>query len=132
MEEKLKHLEFIQGVITRMNSNSFTIKTWMVTILAAFIALFANNPNEWYLLSAIIPTIIFWFLDAKYLKMERQYRKLYDAALVGHINLFDMDASKYKECYIGVLFSATILWVYIPTILGLLIAWLFATGILCV
>ena len=92
-----------------MKSNSFSIQTWMVTILAAFIALFANKPNEWYLLSAIIPTIIFWFLDAKYLKMERQYRKLYDAALAGHINLFDMDASKYKECYIGVLFSKTIL-----------------------
>lgn len=35
-EKKLKHLEFIQGVITRMNSNSFSIKTWMITIIAAF------------------------------------------------------------------------------------------------
>ena len=132
MEEKLKHLEFIQGVITRMNSNSFSIKTWMVTILAAFIALFANKPNEWYLLEAIIPTIIFWFLDAKYLKMERQYRKLYIDAVADKSVLFDMNASKYKECYIKVLFSKTILWVYIPIVLGLLIAWLFASGILCV
>ena len=132
MEEKLKHLEFIQGVITRMNSNSFSIKAWMVTILAAFIALFANKPNEWYLLAAIIPIVIFWLLDAKYLKMERQYRKLYEAALVNQIDLFDMDASKYKESYIGVIFSKTIRWVYMPIILGLIVGWLFASGILCI
>lgn len=132
MEEKLKHLEFIQGVITRMNSNSFAIKTWMMTILAAFLAMYTSHQNEWYLLVAIVPTLALWFLDAKYLMMERQYRQLYNAALDGRVELFDMDASRYKECYIGVLFSKTILWVYIPIVLGLLLAWLFATGILCV
>lgn len=105
MEEKLKHLEFIQGVITRMNSNSFSIKTWMVTILAAFIALFANNQNERYLLAAVVPTLIFWFLDAYYLKMERQYRKLYNDAVSDKVSLFDMNASGYNECFCSVLFS---------------------------
>ena len=131
MEEKLKHLEFIQGVITRMNSNSFAIKTWMMTILAAFLAMYASHQNAWYLLVAIVPTLVFWFLDAKYLKMERQYRKLYEAALKNQIAVFDMDASKYNECYISVLFSKTILWVYIPIIFGLAAGWLFASGILC-
>lgn len=131
MEEKLKHLEFIQGVITRMNSNSFSIKTWMVTILAAFIALFANTPNEWYLLAAIVPMVIFWLLDANYLKMERQYRKLYADAVADKVGPFDMDASKYDMCYCGVLFSKTIVCVYLPIIVLLLIGWLVAGGYLC-
>lgn len=130
MEEKLKHLEFIQGVITRMNSNSFAIKTWMMTILSAFLAMYASHQNAWYLSVAIVPTLVFWFLDAKYLKMERQYRKLYEAALKNQIAVFDMDAGKYNECYINVLFSKTILWVYVPIVLGLIAGWLFASGIL--
>ena len=30
-EEQIKHLEFIQGIINRMNSNSFAIKGWAIT-----------------------------------------------------------------------------------------------------
>ena len=43
LEEKLKHLEFIQNAINRMNANSFQIKGWMITITAALLAiLFAS------------------------------------------------------------------------------------------
>ncbi len=38
-EDKRKHLEFIQGVINRHNSNSFMIKGWTITITAALYAL---------------------------------------------------------------------------------------------
>ena len=122
-ETQLKHLEFVQGVITRMNSNSFSIKTWMVTILAAFIALFANKPNEWYILAAVFPTFIFWLLDAYYLKMERQYRKLYKDVVDGKTKLFDMDASNYKIGYLGVLFSRTEWPVYLIMIVLLIGFW---------
>ncbi len=40
-EEQIKHLEFIQDVITRMNSNSFQIKGWCITILSALCAIYA-------------------------------------------------------------------------------------------
>jgi hypothetical protein len=42
-DNKIKHLEFIQGVITRMNANSFQIKGWSVTITAALLALYASG-----------------------------------------------------------------------------------------
>lgn len=131
MEQKLKHLEFIQGVITRMNSNSFSIKTWMMTILAAFLALYASNQNANYLLIAIVPTFIFWFLDAKYLKIEKQYRILYKETVANNVESFDMDSSKYDVCYCGILFSQTILWIYLPIIFSLVFAWLYLYGILC-
>ena len=41
--EQLKHLEFIQNVITRMNTNSFQIKTWAVTLVSALLAIFAST-----------------------------------------------------------------------------------------
>ena len=123
-EAQLKHLEFVQGVITRMNSNSFSIKTLMVTILAAFIALFANKPNEWYVLAAILPTFIFWLLDTYYLKMERQYRKFYKDVVDGKTELFDMNASKKDVSYFDVLFSKTEALIYGVIIVLLVVAWL--------
>lgn len=131
MEEKLKHLEFIQGVINRMNSNSFAIKTWAMTILAAFLALYATNQQAWYLLVAIVPTIIFWFLDAKYLKMEKQYRQLFEDALMDKAKLFDMDASNYPINFWMVFVRPTIMWIYLPIIVLLFVWWLFASGLIC-
>ena len=50
MEQKLKHLEFIQNVINRMNSNSFLIKGWAVTLIAAIFALAAKDSNFQYII----------------------------------------------------------------------------------
>jgi hypothetical protein len=46
MESKLKHLEFIQNVITRMNTNSFLIKVWVATLVSALFALAAKDANQ--------------------------------------------------------------------------------------
>ncbi len=45
MENKIKHLEFIQIVITRMNVNSFFLRGWSVTLVAALFALAAKDFN---------------------------------------------------------------------------------------
>lgn len=126
MEEKLKHLEFIQGVITRMNSNSFSIKTWMVTIIAAFLAMYASDGNNTtYLLIAVIPTCAFWLLDTYYLAMERQYRKLYNEVRSGENYNLDMSAKKFPLHYISTLFRPVEVGVYLPIILLLILAWYF-------
>lgn len=84
-EDVRQHLSFIQGVITRMNSNSFSMKGWMVAIVSALCAVYAANPSSEasyiYFIAAIIADILFCFLDAYYLKMEKEYRKLYDKVL---------------------------------------------------
>lgn len=77
-DEMLKHLEFIQNVITRMNTNSFQIKEWTVTLVSALLAIFASTQNTFFVLTAIVPAIIFWFLDAYYLMQERKFRGLYN------------------------------------------------------
>ena len=55
MENKLKHLEMIQGIINRMASNSFALKGWSVTLVAGIFALSSKDANEIYFLITYIP-----------------------------------------------------------------------------
>ncbi len=78
MENKLKHLEFIQNIITRMNTNSFQIKGMSITITAALLALTASDYNILYVSIVYFSLFIFWGLDAYYLSQEKGYRELYE------------------------------------------------------
>ena len=74
-EKELQYLQMMQENITRMATNSLNAKTWMVTIVAAFLAIGCKiNDLQWWLLLALIPIIAFWYFDALYLKLERQIR----------------------------------------------------------
>ena len=97
-KEKIQHLEFIQNIINRMNSNSFQIKGWMITIVSALLALFASSDNETYIFVAAIPTLVFWFLDSYYLQQERKYRRLYEDVLQedSAISPFSLSTKDYK------------------------------------
>lgn len=127
-EEKIKHLEFIQNVITRMNTNSFQIKGWNVTIVSAILAIFASTKNIYFLLSAIFPSVIFWFLDTYYLMQERKFRGLYnDVAGISDnpksIKLFAMPPDLYtkdtdkKYSFWNVFWSTTIWKLYLSIII---------------
>ena len=99
MNKKLKHLEFIQNVITRMNSNSFLIKGWSITLVAALFALAAKDADLNFVIISYIVIPIFWILDGFYLALERRYRDLYKA--VSKIEEeeidFSMDSSEYNK-----------------------------------
>ena len=119
MEKKLKHLEFVQNAINRMANNSFIIKGWCITLVVALIALLEKeNINKNYIPFSFIPLLFFWFLDAFFLKTERQYRRLYaDVSKKGKKEIdFSMDITPYKECYGEALFSRTLLPFYLPLI----------------
>jgi hypothetical protein len=132
MENKIKHLEFIQSTITRMNQNSFQIKGWMITLVSALLALYASSERVVYILIAIVPAVVFWFLDAYYLQQERRFRGVYnDVAGLSpddsriNVREFEMPIQKYqcgKYCYFNVLFSKTIFPLYGIVIVGLVIA----------
>ena len=77
-DAKIKHLEMVQAVINRMASNSFMLKGWAVTIVAATFALAARDANQVFFIIAYVPIVMFWFLDSYYLRLERQYRALYN------------------------------------------------------
>lgn len=130
--KKIKHLEFIQSTITRMNQNSFQIKGWMITLVSALLALYASSEKVVYILIAIVPAIVFWLLDAYYLQQERRFRGVYnDVAGLSpddsriNVREFEMPIQKYqcgKYCYFNVLFSRTIFPLYGIVIVGLVVA----------
>jgi hypothetical protein len=137
-ESRYKHLEFIQANITRMAQNSFQIKEWAITIVAALLALFASSfdakygGNAVYLFVGIAPTVVFWFLDSYYLQQERKFRSIYDDVVKLSdestrikIREFEIPLSKYKGGkyrIVCVAFSRTELPFYLLVILGLVIA----------
>ena len=77
-ETKIAHLQMIQAVITRMAGNSFMVKGWTVTLVTALFALAAAAANGFFVYVAYLPAVMFWSLDAYFLRQERLFRKLYD------------------------------------------------------
>lgn len=126
-EDQRLHLQFIQGVITRMNSNSANMKGWMVAIVSAMLALYANSSNVLYIWVAIVPTILFWIFDTYYLRLEKQYRKLYNKVISKNstVATFDMNASEEIVCFFKTLFSLVEWGIYLP-----IVALLILSGIL--
>ncbi|WP_295796963.1 hypothetical protein [uncultured Treponema sp.] len=114
-EEKIKYLEFIQNIVTRMNQNSFMIKGWTVAIVSALLAVYADKENKLFILISIFPVSIFMFLDSYYLWQERKFRHLYSKALdedeFQKVKLFSMNTNIGNECckicYFKTLFSVT-------------------------
>jgi hypothetical protein len=78
MDRKLKHLDFLQGVINRLSTNSFLLKGWSVILISALFALSAKDSNVAFVLLAYFPAVTFWALDGYFLALERRYRALYD------------------------------------------------------
>lgn len=113
MESKMKHLECIQGIITRMNTNSFMIKGWVITLVSALFALAAKDANRMYVLIAYIPIPLFWLIDGFYLSKERQFRELYKKVAGTNEKDIDflMNISEYNEgknTWLRASFSTTI------------------------
>ena len=96
-EDQRLHLQFIQNVITRMNANSFQVKTWTVSIIVALAALAVNSKNYMYILISVVPTILFGTLDSYYLQQERKFRGLYKDVVLGNVPLYLMQINRYRE-----------------------------------
>ncbi len=125
-EDKIKHLEFIQNIITRMNSNSFQIKGLAVTLTTGLLAVYGANPKVIFIFIGILPNILFWLLDTYYLQMEWKFRGLYNDIINpdNTIPSFSMDIIKYKGkeySFVNVLCSKSILPLYLSIIVILLL-----------
>lgn len=118
MQNKLKHLEFIQGVINRLASNSFQMKGWSVVLVAAILVLLAREGRLDAAFIAFGPVLVFWGLDGYFLWQERLYRGLYD-----HVRTLDerdidfsMDTTPFRVGHVltwaGATLSRTLLFFY--------------------
>jgi hypothetical protein len=97
-ESKLKHLEFVQSAIARMSTASFVFKGWAVTVATGLAAFAAIESKRSLLVIALVPTVLFWAMDAYYLWLERGFVKLHQVIVKqrnDEIN-FDMRIDKAR------------------------------------
>jgi len=127
MENKRKHLEFIQNIISRMSGNLFFLRGWTITLITGLFAFSAaKGTSDTYVVLAYFLLIIFWILDGYFLSQERKFRCLYDDVrkLEEKDIDFSMKTSKYtserQNQWLGAMFSSTLLWFYIPLALAML------------
>lgn len=127
---KSQHREFVQSVITRLNTNSFQIKGMMITIVAAFLAVYGANSKSIFIVIPVPIVFIFWFFNSYYLQLERKFRGIYEDIC----DLTEANAKKTKKVfqmeptlYIGGKYSFwnVLLWsaltpFYLSIILGLI------------
>lgn len=140
-EIKLKHLDFIQSNITRMNNCSIQMKGWAITIIAALLAVYAATINDCgigknvFIFIAIVPAALFFFLDSYYLQQERKFRAVYND--VAELNKngpkievlpFEIPLNKYKGWKYSI-FKAMLSWTEIP-LYGTIIVGLIIAGVL--
>ena len=133
---RIAHLTMLQGVITRMGSNSFTLKALAATFGSAAVAVMAtvDEPSPYYAIAAIVPMLIFWMMDAQFLRLERAYRKLYERVRKGEeVEAYSLDALPFMENTAPTLrlaFSWSVSWFYFAIFLSLgLIALLIFKGV---
>jgi hypothetical protein len=117
----IKELEMIQGIINRMANNSFLIKGGIIVLVVALLL----KGNKYHTLIAFIPILVFWFLDAYFLRLERLYRRLYnwvkDNRLKTQDFLFDLNYKRFEkeeQSILRIMFSMTLVLFY-GSILGL-------------
>jgi hypothetical protein len=114
MDKTIAHLGFLQGVISRMGANSFLLKGWSVTLVAAIFALSAKDADHRFVLLSYFPVIVFWILDSYFLHQERLFRKLFEEVAGSRIpsDQFTMNTATVSDMVApmsAVLFSKTVL-----------------------
>jgi hypothetical protein len=125
--DRVKHLELIQGIVNRLAGNSFSIKGWSITLVAALFALAAKDANPFYAAVALLPALFFWGLDAYYLRQERLYRGLYNLAVAGTVPAYSMDTSGVTVAgWTRVARSRTMLGFHLPVTLAAIAVLAFA------
>lgn len=105
---KVKHLEFVQNIINRLATASFSIKTSVVAIVTAITAFFGKTGygGTKHLCLYLFPSVAFWLLDSYYLAKERKFRYMYKDIclrnetdfLMGDVKLSFMDIK--KPCFL--------------------------------
>ena len=123
-DAKLKHLEFIHNVIARLAGNSFWLKGWSVTLVAAIFAVAARDAAVSLLSVAIMPALAFWGLDAFYRGQECIFRDMHEDVVAGKVALMSMDTKAYEkkwQGWLGDLFSRSVWPFHLPIILVIVV-----------
>jgi hypothetical protein len=125
-ELRVKHLEMLQGLITRMAGYGASFKSYCITVVTAVIGFAFTLHRPAVAVLAILPVVAFAVVDAQYLRVERSFRGLFNIVLQEswdtvpsfEINLKHAPA----EAFLNAALSWSIVWFYAPLAIGVLLA----------
>ncbi|MDF2802046.1 MAG: hypothetical protein K0S61_1949 [Anaerocolumna sp.] len=139
-----KEIDLIQACITRMANNSFLLKGWYISLVTIMLTLLLSQGCRIELASLFLLgiTIIFWGLDAFFLKTETLYRWKYDWVIEERIKdntdyLYNLNpkkkemwikANEKNDCLLKFAFSKTLIPIYLVPLLisiGIIIYYIF-------
>lgn len=109
-EVRLRYLADTHAIIARLSQNSFVIRGWSVTLVSIIVALVTTQRpiGTALTLLAVPPALIFWALDAYYVRRERLFRRLYGEIGASFApgggpgpRLFDMATDRYRSAVPG-------------------------------
>lgn len=98
-EDKIRYIELVQSIISRLANNSFLLKGWTITLIAAIFSL-SDKIMKNFALTIYFFILIFWILDSYYLYQERLYRDLYNKVIEirdGYSPLFSLKIDKKRN-----------------------------------
>jgi len=72
------YLGILQGVINRMAANSSGAKTWCIALVSAMLVIIADKGKPEFVWVSVFPIVLFLFLDAYYLGLEKRFRDRYN------------------------------------------------------
>ena len=125
-ELRVKHLEILQGLISRMAGYGASFKSYCITLVTAVIGFAFTLHRPAVVALALLPVVAFAVADAQYLRVERRFRGLFnlvrqegwDTVPSFEINLQQAPA----EAYLSAATSWSIVWFYAPLAVGVLLA----------
>ena len=94
-EDRRQHLDFIQAAVARMSGASAVAKGWALTIAVATFGYAGTQSSTVVTLLGMFAATLFAAVDARYLREERKFRLLYDAARAGSVDVYEMNATRY-------------------------------------
>lgn len=127
-QARIAHLEMIQSVIRRMATITIVLKALAVALTAGVLAFAgaAPDPTALVVLAALVPVLMLWVLDARYLRLERLFRRLYDAVRRGDAaEPFSMDIAPFEaheESTLRIAVSWSVSWFYGAIAIVLMVA----------
>lgn len=128
MDDKLKHLDYIQAAIARMASNSFLVKRWCIVVVASVVYLALKSDSIFLAMSALtLPISLFASFDLYFLRLERLFRALYNDVRIRKCTDFSMDVCPFrKQETLRIAARRPVFWAFYG---GLAIVWACGLGV---
>jgi hypothetical protein len=123
---RVKHIEMLQTVISRMSGYGASFKSYCITVVTAVIGFAFTLHRPGVAALALLPIFFFALADAQYLRIERRFRGVFDLVRKqdwATMPSFEINLERAPaESYLRSFTSWSIVSFYAPLAVGVLIA----------